>query len=164
MKALCWNGKQDVHVCSVPDPTILNPNDATIKVTATAICGSDLHLYDGFMPGMESGDVVGHEFMGEVVEVGRHAALPPGAGRRTVAVAMAAMPSRRPVKPRRSEVVALTDTASTAIPAMLAMRARMASRSGTRLMPISSASSYSGIRLPAGSSPRMILVRIWSMM
>jgi threonine dehydrogenase-like Zn-dependent dehydrogenase len=70
MKALCWQGRHDVRVESVPDPEILNPRDAIIRVTSTAICGSDLHLYDGVIPGMRSGDVLGHEFMGEVVEVG----------------------------------------------------------------------------------------------
>lgn len=70
MKALCWHGKGDVRVDSVADPEILNPRDAIIKVTATAICGSDLHLYDGVIPGLKSGDILGHEFMGEVVEVG----------------------------------------------------------------------------------------------
>jgi threonine dehydrogenase-like Zn-dependent dehydrogenase len=70
MKALCWFGKYDVRVAEVPDPTILNPHDAIIKVTTTAICGSDLHLYDGYIPTMEKGDILGHEFMGEVVEVG----------------------------------------------------------------------------------------------
>jgi threonine dehydrogenase-like Zn-dependent dehydrogenase len=70
MKALCWYGSKDVRVEQVPDPKILNRQDAIIKVTATAICGSDLHLYNGFMPTMEKGDVLGHEFMGEVVEVG----------------------------------------------------------------------------------------------
>lgn len=70
MKALCWHGKGDVRIDSVPDPKILDPRDAIVRVTATAICGSDLHLYDGYMPTMESGDVLGHEFMGEVVEVG----------------------------------------------------------------------------------------------
>ncbi len=70
MKALCWNGKQDVRVENVPDPKLLNPRDAILKVTATAICGSDLHLYDGYIPTMEPGDILGHEFMGEVVELG----------------------------------------------------------------------------------------------
>src|SRR3954447_17965666 len=70
MKALCWYGTNDVRVSRVPDPEIVNPRDAIVKVTLTAICGSDLHLYDGFIPTMESGDVLGHEFMGEVVEVG----------------------------------------------------------------------------------------------
>src|SRR5579884_2984633 len=70
MKAACWMGKQDVRVEQVPDPKILNDRDAIVKVTSTAICGSDLHLYNGFVPTMESGDVLGHEFMGEVVEVG----------------------------------------------------------------------------------------------
>ena len=70
MKALCWHGKQDIRYETVPDPEIEHPRDAIIKMTCCAICGSDLHLYDGFMPGMKSGDIVGHEFMGEVVEVG----------------------------------------------------------------------------------------------
>src|SRR3984957_3757176 len=71
MKALCWHGKSDVRIDTVPDPKIEQPRDAIIKITSTAICGSDLHLLDGYMPTMESGDVLGHEFMGEVVEVGR---------------------------------------------------------------------------------------------
>jgi threonine dehydrogenase-like Zn-dependent dehydrogenase len=70
MKALCWNGIGEVAVETVPDPQILNPRDAIIKVTSTAICGSDLHLYDGYIPTMEKGDILGHEFMGEVVEFG----------------------------------------------------------------------------------------------
>ena len=70
MKALCWHGKYDVRVQDVPDPKILNPRDAIIKVTTTAICGSDLHLYDGYIPTMQKGDILGHEFMGEVVETG----------------------------------------------------------------------------------------------
>ena len=70
MKALTWHGKGDMRCETVPDPTIQHPRDAIIKVTACAICGSDLHLYDGVMPGMEKGDVIGHEAMGEVVEVG----------------------------------------------------------------------------------------------
>src|SRR5258705_11715773 len=70
MKALCWYGKHDVRVETVPDPKILNPRDAILRVSTTAICGSDLHLYDGYIPTMEPGDILGHEFMGEVVEVG----------------------------------------------------------------------------------------------
>src|SRR5213082_2211438 len=70
MKALCWRGRRDVLVEDVPDPEILNRRDAIIKITATAICGSDLHLYDGYIPTMQEGDILGHEFMGEVVEVG----------------------------------------------------------------------------------------------
>ena len=70
MRALCWYGTNDVRVARVPDPQILNPRDAIIKVTLTAICGSDLHLLDGFIPTMKRGDILGHEFMGEVVEVG----------------------------------------------------------------------------------------------
>lgn len=71
MKAVCWYGKKKVSVEEVPDPQILNQRDAIIKVSSTAICGSDLHLYNGFMPTMEKGDIMGHEFMGEVVELGR---------------------------------------------------------------------------------------------
>jgi threonine dehydrogenase-like Zn-dependent dehydrogenase len=71
MKAVCWMGKGKVETLSVPDPTILNPHDAILKITRTAICGSDLHLYDGFIPTMEAGDILGHEFMGVVEEVGR---------------------------------------------------------------------------------------------
>jgi threonine dehydrogenase-like Zn-dependent dehydrogenase len=71
MKAVCWHGKGDVRVQNVPDPKIINGRDAIIRVTATAICGSDLHLYDGFIPAMREGDILGHEFMGEVVEVGK---------------------------------------------------------------------------------------------
>jgi threonine dehydrogenase-like Zn-dependent dehydrogenase len=70
MRALCWYGTHDVRVETVPDPTILNPRDAIIDISLTAICGSDLHLYDGYIPTMEEGDVLGHEFMGEIVELG----------------------------------------------------------------------------------------------
>jgi threonine dehydrogenase-like Zn-dependent dehydrogenase len=70
MKANCWHGVNDVRVEQVPDPAILNPGDAIVRITSTAICGSDLHLYDGYVPTMEAGDILGHEFMGEVVEVG----------------------------------------------------------------------------------------------
>src|SRR3982074_1719083 len=76
MRALCWHSSKDIRCDEVPDPTIEHPRDAIVKVTSCAICGSDLHLYDGYMPGMERGDILGHEFMGEVVEVGpesRHA-------------------------------------------------------------------------------------------
>jgi len=79
MKAVCWHGKHDVRVERVSDPAILNPRDAIVRVTSTAICGSDLHLYDGFIPSMASGDILGHEFMGEVVDVGRRVdSLRPG--------------------------------------------------------------------------------------
>ena len=71
MRANCWHGKNDVRVETVPDPKILNQTDAIIRITSSAICGSDLHLYGGFVPTMESGDILGHEFMGEVVETGR---------------------------------------------------------------------------------------------
>jgi threonine dehydrogenase-like Zn-dependent dehydrogenase len=70
MKAVCWHGKEDIRVDTVPDPKIIDTRDAVVKVTTTAICGSDLHLYGGYVPSMEAGDVLGHEFMGEVVEVG----------------------------------------------------------------------------------------------
>ena len=71
MKANCWMGKKKVEVREVPDPKILNDHDCIVKVTSTAICGSDLHLYNGFVPGMMPGDIIGHEFMGEVVETGK---------------------------------------------------------------------------------------------
>ncbi|HEX2117539.1 MAG TPA: alcohol dehydrogenase catalytic domain-containing protein, partial [Acidimicrobiales bacterium] len=70
MRAVVWHGKGDVRVENVPEPKVLNPRDAVIKVTSTAICGSDLHLFDGYIPTMQSGDILGHEFMGEVVETG----------------------------------------------------------------------------------------------
>ena len=65
MKANCWFGKHDMRVPEAPDPEILNPHDAIVRITSTAICGSDLHLYGGFVPTMEKGDIVGHEFMGK---------------------------------------------------------------------------------------------------
>jgi threonine dehydrogenase-like Zn-dependent dehydrogenase len=71
MKAVCWHGTHDVRVENVPEPKIINNRDALVKVTLTAICGSDLHLYDGYIPSMQKGDILGHEFMGEVLEVGR---------------------------------------------------------------------------------------------
>ncbi|HVO91151.1 MAG TPA: zinc-dependent alcohol dehydrogenase [Casimicrobiaceae bacterium] len=71
MKATCWYGKRDVRVEQVPDPILLNPRDAIVRVSSTAICGSDIHLYDGYIPTMAEGDILGHEFMGEVVEVGK---------------------------------------------------------------------------------------------
>src|SRR5688500_10748381 len=70
MKAVCWFGKNDVRVEQVPDPELINPRDAIIKITSTAICGSDLHLYNGFIPTMRKGDILGHEFMGVVEEIG----------------------------------------------------------------------------------------------
>ena len=70
MRALCWQGPNNVGVESVPDPKILNPRDAVVRITTTCICGSDLHLYDGYIPFMKPGDILGHEFMGEVMEVG----------------------------------------------------------------------------------------------
>jgi threonine dehydrogenase-like Zn-dependent dehydrogenase len=78
MKAVCWYGTEDVRVSKVPDPEIQNPRDAIIRITRTAICGSDLHLYDGYIPSMQKGDVLGHEFMGEVVEVGHENGLKRG--------------------------------------------------------------------------------------
>ena len=71
MKAVTWTGKKKIEVQTVDDPKILNPKDCIVKITSTAICGSDVHLYDGYVPTMEKGDILGHEFMGEVVEVGR---------------------------------------------------------------------------------------------
>jgi threonine dehydrogenase-like Zn-dependent dehydrogenase len=70
MKALCWCGTNRLQVQEVPDPTIINPRDCIVRITSTAICGSDLHLYNGYMPSLMKGDILGHEFMGEVVEVG----------------------------------------------------------------------------------------------
>lgn len=70
MKAVCWFATEDVRVEEVPEPKIINARDAIVKVTSTAICGSDLHLYNGYIPSMQKGDILGHEFMGEVVEVG----------------------------------------------------------------------------------------------
>ncbi len=78
MKAVCWYGKNDVRVETVPDPKIINKRDALIKITSTAICGSDLHIYNGYIPAMRKGDVLGHEFMGEVVEVGKENGLKKG--------------------------------------------------------------------------------------
>jgi threonine dehydrogenase-like Zn-dependent dehydrogenase len=78
MRALTWHGKHDVRVDTVPDPEIVNPRDAILEVTSTAICGSDLHLYDGVIPGMMAGDIVGHEFMGRVVDVGPESTLEKG--------------------------------------------------------------------------------------
>ncbi|MDQ3724533.1 MAG: glutathione-dependent formaldehyde dehydrogenase [Actinomycetota bacterium] len=71
MRATVWSGRNEVSVEEVPDPSILNPRDAIVKITSTAICGSDLHLYDGYVPTMKRGDILGHEFMGEVVEKGK---------------------------------------------------------------------------------------------
>jgi len=71
MKAVCWRGKHRVAVEDVPDPSIINNRDCVVRVTSTAICGSDLHLYDGFIPTMRGGDILGHEFIGEVVAIGR---------------------------------------------------------------------------------------------
>lgn len=78
MRALTWHGTHDVRVDTVPDPEIVNPRDAVLKVTSTAICGSDLHLYDGVIPTLRPGDVLGHEFMGEVVETGPGSTLKKG--------------------------------------------------------------------------------------
>src|SRR5436190_7804069 len=71
MRANCWIDKRTMRVEQVPDPKILNARDAIVRITSTAICGSDLHLYNGFIPTVESGDILGHEFMGEVVETGK---------------------------------------------------------------------------------------------
>ncbi|MFD1951795.1 zinc-dependent alcohol dehydrogenase [Sphingomonas arantia] len=78
MRALAWHGRHDVRVDTVDDPEIVNKRDAIIKVTSTAICGSDLHLYDGYIPTMKAGDILGHEFMGEVVETGPGSTLKKG--------------------------------------------------------------------------------------
>ena len=78
MRAVTWQGRHKISVETVPDPEIVNPRDAIIRVTSTAICGSDLHLYDGYIPGMRAGDIVGHEFMGEVVETGAASTLQRG--------------------------------------------------------------------------------------
>lgn len=78
MRALTWHGTHDVRVETVDDPEIINPRDAIIKITSTAICGSDLHLYDGVIPGVMPGDILGHEFMGEVVETGKDSTLKKG--------------------------------------------------------------------------------------
>src|ERR1700751_5543148 len=80
MKANCWISRSTVRVENVPDPSILNRRDAIVKITSTAICGSDLHLLDGYVPTMQKGDIMGHEFMGEVIEVG------PGVDREKLAV------------------------------------------------------------------------------
>src|ERR671921_1255916 len=71
MRATCWMGPKKMQVMDVPEPKLLNKRDAIVKITSTAICGSDLHLYNGYLPFMEPGDIMGHEFMGEVVEVGK---------------------------------------------------------------------------------------------
>lgn len=70
MRALCWNGVNDLRVETVPDPTIINPRDVILQVKLSTTCGSDLHFIDGYIPTLEAGDVIGHEFMGEIVEVG----------------------------------------------------------------------------------------------
>ena len=84
MRALVWHGANDIRCDTVPDPEIEHPRDAIVKVTTCAICGSDLHLHDNFMPGMEKGDIVGHEFMGEVMEVGSEAKSALKVGERVV--------------------------------------------------------------------------------
>ena len=78
MRALTWHGKHDVRMDTVPDPKIVNPRDAIIRITSTAICGSDLHLYDSYIPSLHKGDILGHEFMGEVVETGPGSSLVKG--------------------------------------------------------------------------------------
>jgi threonine dehydrogenase-like Zn-dependent dehydrogenase len=71
MKAVCWYGTQDVRVENVPEPKIFGPRDAVVRITSSAICGSDLHIYGGYVPTMHKGDILGHEFMGEIVEIGK---------------------------------------------------------------------------------------------
>ena len=78
MKAVCWYGSKDVRVENVPDPRPLNPRDAVIRITLSAVCGSDLHIYDGYIPTMQKGDILGHEFMGVVEEVGKENGLKRG--------------------------------------------------------------------------------------
>ena len=90
MKAVTWAGPNRVTCEDTPDPSIVNPRDAILKVTATTICGSDLHLYDGYVPAMQRGDILGHEFMGEVVEVGAGAASSLATGDRVVVSPMIA--------------------------------------------------------------------------
>ena len=80
MRANCWAGRNEVEVRDVPDPGILNRRDAIVRITSTAICGSDLHLLDGYVPTMQDGDVMGHEFMGEVIETGPDVPAAAGAG------------------------------------------------------------------------------------
>jgi threonine dehydrogenase-like Zn-dependent dehydrogenase len=94
MRALTWQGNNKVQVKDVPDPKILNGRDAIVRVTSSAICGSDLHLLQGFVPSMMQGDILGHEFMGEIIEVGiawTGARLPSATG--------SSSPSRSPVAP-----------------------------------------------------------------
>src|ERR1700733_14517827 len=78
VKATRWYGKHDIRVENVPDPVIQDPRDAIIRITSTAICGSDLHIYDGYIPTMEKGDILGHEMMGEIVEIGKENGLKRG--------------------------------------------------------------------------------------
>ena len=78
MRANVWSGRNTVQVENVPDPQILNDRDAIVKITSTAICGSDLHLYDSYIPTLHKGDILGHEFMGEVVETGPRSTLEAG--------------------------------------------------------------------------------------
>src|SRR5215217_7412010 len=77
MRAICWNGVNDISTETVDDPTIVNPHDAILKVRLSTTCGSDLHFIDGYIPTMREGDVIGHEFMGEIVEVGPEVKLGP---------------------------------------------------------------------------------------
>ena len=102
MKALCWHGKSDVRVDTVPDPKIEDPRDAIVRITSTCICGSDLHLYDGYMPTMEAGDVLGHEPMGVVEEVGK-----------SVAQAQAGRPRGRAVHASRAALAGSASGSST---------------------------------------------------
>ena len=71
MRAIVWNGVNDLRVETVPDPEIISPHDAIVRVTMSSVCGSDLHLLGGYIPAMKPGDIIGHEFMGEVVDTGR---------------------------------------------------------------------------------------------
>ena len=114
MRALTWQGRHDVRVETVPDPEIVNPRDAILKVTSTAICGSDLHLYDGYIPTLRAGDILGHEFMGEVVEVGSEEHPEKGSARRRAlhdqpaanassATSSSSAPATTAIRPRRFE-------------------------------------------------------------
>ncbi len=98
MRALTWHGKHDVRVETVDDPKIVNPRDIILKVSSTAICGSDLHIYDSFIPSMLPGDILGHEFMGEVVEIGRGVSSDLKVGDRVVAPFNIACGGCRPCK------------------------------------------------------------------
>ena len=122
MRALTWHGTHDVRVDTVDDPEIINSRDAIIEVTSTAICGSDLHLYDGVIPGVLPGDVLGHEFMGRVVETGSDSTLKKGqrvgvpARSAAAAASIARSSSSRPAKIPIRQKSRICQPSSTAIP------------------------------------------------